>query len=192
MTNGPGGTVLAGTEAEKVTAAALAEIPDGTIVRVETDSSGEGVYEAHVRKADGSNVTLLFDADVNLTSTVDGFGGGGPGGPVVSARPVRPPRARPRPTPARARRLRPRSTADLDERERARAVARALVAGLAVADVGVLERFGIVRLGGLRAVTVARRRRPSSSGAGPAVTSGLVAEQLPGRGHDHDEHHRRR
>jgi hypothetical protein len=79
MTNGPGETVLTGTEADKVTAAALAEIPDGTIIRVETDSSGEGVYEAHVKKADGTTTTLLFDAGFNLTSTVDGFGGGGPG-----------------------------------------------------------------------------------------------------------------
>jgi hypothetical protein len=87
MTNGPGETVLTGTEAEKVTAAALAEIPDGTIIRVETDSSGAGTYEAHVKKADGSTVTLLFDADVNLTSTVDGFGGGGPGGPGHGGQP---------------------------------------------------------------------------------------------------------
>jgi len=81
MTNGPGETVLTGTEADQVTAAAKAEIPDGTIVRVETDSSGAGTYEAHVKKADGTTVTLLFDSSFNLTSTVDGFGGGGPGGP---------------------------------------------------------------------------------------------------------------
>jgi hypothetical protein len=80
MPNGPGETVLTGTDAEQVTAAALAEIPDGTIIRVETDSSGAGTYEAHVKKADGTTVTLLFDASYNLTSTVDGFGGPGPGG----------------------------------------------------------------------------------------------------------------
>jgi hypothetical protein len=87
MTNGPGETVLTGTEADQVTAAALAEIPDGTIIRVETDSSGAGSYEAHVKKADGTAVTLLFDASFNLTSTVDGFGGGGPGGPGHGGQP---------------------------------------------------------------------------------------------------------
>jgi len=88
MTNGPGETVLTGTEADQVTAAAKAEIPDGTIIRVETDSSGAGTYEAHVKKADGTTVTLLFDASFNLTSTVDGFGGpGGPGGPGHGGQP---------------------------------------------------------------------------------------------------------
>jgi hypothetical protein len=81
MTNGPGETLLTGTEADQVTAAAKAEIPDGTIIRVETDSSGAGTYEAHVKKADGTTVTLLFDSSFKVTSTVDGFGGGGPGGP---------------------------------------------------------------------------------------------------------------
>jgi hypothetical protein len=80
MPNGPGETVLTGTEAEQVTAAALAEIPDGTIIRVETDSSGEATYEAHVKKSDGTTVTLLFDESFALTATEDGFGGPGPGG----------------------------------------------------------------------------------------------------------------
>ena len=72
MTNGPGETLLTGTTADKVKAAALAAVPGGTIIRVETDSAGSP-YEAHVTKADGSEV--------------QGFGGGpggghgGPGGP---------------------------------------------------------------------------------------------------------------
>jgi len=80
MANGPGETLLTGTDAEQVAAAALAEIPDGTIIRVETDSSGEATYEAHVQKADGSMVTLLFDDTFTLTGTEDRFGGPGPGG----------------------------------------------------------------------------------------------------------------
>ena len=44
-----------------------------TIIRVETDSSGS-TYEAHVKKADGSMATVLFDKDFNVTWTIDGFG----------------------------------------------------------------------------------------------------------------------
>ncbi len=80
MPNGPGETVLTGTEADQVTAAAKAAIPDGTIIRVETDSSGEATYEAHVKKADGTTATLLFDSSFTLLKTEDGFGGPGPGG----------------------------------------------------------------------------------------------------------------
>ena len=39
---------------EKVTAAAQAEVPGGTIVRVETDADGHAAYEAHMTKADGT------------------------------------------------------------------------------------------------------------------------------------------
>jgi hypothetical protein len=79
MDHGPGETLLTGDTAAKVTAAAKAAIPDGTILRVETDNEG-APYEAHVKKADGTIVTLKFDASFNVTSTVDGFGAGGPGG----------------------------------------------------------------------------------------------------------------
>ncbi|MCU0298703.1 MAG: hypothetical protein MUF33_09320 [Candidatus Nanopelagicales bacterium] len=58
---GMGETALTGAEAEKVTAAAQAEIPDGTVLRVETDS--EGVYEAHVTKADGTEVIRWHRGD---------------------------------------------------------------------------------------------------------------------------------
>jgi hypothetical protein len=73
MTNGPGETLLTGTEADQVTAAAKAAIPDGTIIRVETDNEG-AAYEAHVKKTDGTVVTLKFDSSYNLTDTIDGFG----------------------------------------------------------------------------------------------------------------------
>ena len=85
MDHGPGETLLTGDTAAKVTAAAKAAIPDGTIIRVETDAQGSP-YEAHVQKADGSNVTLKIDSSFKVTSTENGFGGGpgghgGPGGP---------------------------------------------------------------------------------------------------------------
>ena len=83
MTNGPGETLLTGTTADKVKAAALAAVPGGTIIRVETDSAGSP-YEAHVTKADGSEVTVKVDANFAATTTEQGFGsgpGGGHGGP---------------------------------------------------------------------------------------------------------------
>jgi hypothetical protein len=75
--HGPGETLLTDGAAAKVKAAALAEVPGGTIIRVETDSAGSP-YEAHVRKSDGSVVTLKIDKDFNVTSTESGFGTGGP------------------------------------------------------------------------------------------------------------------
>ena len=78
--HGPGETLLTGDTAAKVTAAAQKAVPDGTIIRVETDNEGFP-YEAHIRKADGTYETLKFDASFNVTSTETGFGGGGPGGP---------------------------------------------------------------------------------------------------------------
>lgn len=84
MPNGPGETVLTGTEADQVTAAAKAAIPDGTIIRVETDNEGSA-YEAHVKKADGSIVTLKFDSSYKLTETIDGFGKAPQGAPQGQA-----------------------------------------------------------------------------------------------------------
>lgn len=73
--NGPGETLLTGTTADQVTAAALASVPGSTVVRVETDSSGSP-YEAHLTKADGTHVTVKVDASFTVTSTEDGFGAG--------------------------------------------------------------------------------------------------------------------
>ena len=79
--------MLTGTTADKVKAAALAAVPGGTIIRVETDSGGSP-YEAHVTKADGTQVTVKVDAGFKVTATEQGFGagpGGGPGGPRPTA-----------------------------------------------------------------------------------------------------------
>jgi hypothetical protein len=75
---GAGETPLEGDVATQVTAAAQAAIPDGTIDRVETDN--DGVYEAHVTKADGTHVIVQIGADYSVTATID-QPQGGPGGP---------------------------------------------------------------------------------------------------------------
>ena len=67
--------------AAKLKAAALKAVPGGTVYRVETDGDGDA-YEAHMKKADGTPVTVKFDASFNVTGTEDGMGAGGPhGGP---------------------------------------------------------------------------------------------------------------
>jgi uncharacterized membrane protein YkoI len=76
LTHGPGETLVTGSDLAKATAAANAAVPGATILRVETDSGG-AAYEAHLKKADGSNVTVKFDASFNVTSTQEGFGSGG-------------------------------------------------------------------------------------------------------------------
>jgi uncharacterized membrane protein YkoI len=73
--HGPGETLLTGTTAEKVRAAALAAVPGGTVIRVENDSAGSP-YEAHIRKSDGTEVTVKVDASFKVTATEDGFGRG--------------------------------------------------------------------------------------------------------------------
>jgi len=79
ISHGPGETLLTGTTADKVKAAALAAVPGGTIIRVETDSAGSP-YEAHITKADGTQVTVKVDANFKVTATEQGFGGGPRGG----------------------------------------------------------------------------------------------------------------
>ena len=56
---------------------ALAAVPGGTIYRIETDA-GDATYEAHMTKADGSLVTVKFDANLNVTSVETGMGQGDP------------------------------------------------------------------------------------------------------------------
>jgi hypothetical protein len=45
----------------------------GTVYRVETDS-GDAAYEAHVKKSDGTLVTVKFDKNGNITAVEDGMG----------------------------------------------------------------------------------------------------------------------
>ena len=58
-------TLLTGDVAAKVKAAALAKYPGATVQRVETDS--DGVYEAHLTKADGTPVTVEMGKDYVIT-----------------------------------------------------------------------------------------------------------------------------
>src|SRR3954463_8071501 len=74
---GAGETPLTGDTKSKVEAAALAKVPGGTIVRTETDDGG--VYEAHVRRTDGTEVEVKVDKDFAVTA-VDARPAGGRGG----------------------------------------------------------------------------------------------------------------
>ena len=73
----PDETVLTGADAAKAKAAALAAVPGGTIIRVETDA-GDATYEAHMTKADGTLVTVKMDKNFNVTAVEDGMGKGDP------------------------------------------------------------------------------------------------------------------
>jgi hypothetical protein len=79
VAHGPNETLLTGTTASKVQAAAVAAESGATVIRVETDSSGKAPYEVHMRKADGTYVTVYVDSSFKVVSTDTGFGGG-PGG----------------------------------------------------------------------------------------------------------------
>jgi hypothetical protein len=79
---------VSSTIAAQLTQKALAKVPGGKVYRVETDA-GDGAYEAHMTKADGTEVTVKFDKNLNVTAVETGMGNGdpmsghpgGPGGP---------------------------------------------------------------------------------------------------------------
>jgi hypothetical protein len=56
--------------AAKVKAAAEAKVSGGTVERVETDVDHGSPYEAHVRKADGTELEVLVDEDFNVTDVI--------------------------------------------------------------------------------------------------------------------------
>jgi hypothetical protein len=60
---------LTGDALQKVTAAALAKVPGGTIVRVETDADGHAKYEAHMTDANGTPVTVYVDESYDVVGT---------------------------------------------------------------------------------------------------------------------------
>ncbi len=66
-------------------AAALKAVPGGSVYRIETDA-GDGAYEAHMTKADGSLVTVKFDKNLAVTKVEAGMGTGDPG-PSEQAQP---------------------------------------------------------------------------------------------------------
>ena len=69
--NGITEAILTGDAATQANAAARAAVPGATVDRVENDAEG-AVYEAHMTKADGSHVTVKFDASFNVTSIESG------------------------------------------------------------------------------------------------------------------------
>lgn len=76
--------LLTGDTAAKVKALAVATYPTATVERVETDS--DGVYEAHLQLADGSQLVLQVGKDLSVTGTQ--AMGGMPGGAPTSSAPM--------------------------------------------------------------------------------------------------------
>ena len=94
---GPGGAApvrsdekaVSAAQAATLKAAALKAVPGGTVIRIETDA-GDGVYEAHMKKADGTLVTVKFDKNMAVTKVEAGMGQGDPapaGRPAAGAGP---------------------------------------------------------------------------------------------------------
>lgn len=73
---------VSATITAELTQKALAKVPGGTVYRVETDA-GDAAYEAHMAKADGTEATVKFDKNLNVTTVETGMGKGDPttGGP---------------------------------------------------------------------------------------------------------------
>ena len=68
-------TPLTGDALSKVTAAAKAKVPGGTIIRVETDADGNSAYEAHMVRADGTPVTVYMNKQFDVVSVESGMPG---------------------------------------------------------------------------------------------------------------------
>jgi hypothetical protein len=66
--NGQREQPLTGDVASKVRDAALAKVDGGTIERVETDADHGSPYEAHVRKADGTELEVLVNKSFQVTA----------------------------------------------------------------------------------------------------------------------------
>ena len=66
-------TLLTGDVESKVRAAALAKVP-GTVERVETNVDSSAPYEAHIRKADGTEVEVQVSKDYSVAA-VNEMGG---------------------------------------------------------------------------------------------------------------------
>jgi hypothetical protein len=66
--NGKTEAALPADVAAKVKAAALAKVTGGTVERVETDVDHGSPYEAHVRKADGTELEVLVNTDFQVTA----------------------------------------------------------------------------------------------------------------------------
>ncbi len=74
--NGKTETLLTGDNLSKASAAAQAAVSGGTVLRAETEVDGNGTYEVHMTKSDGSRVTVYLDDNFKVTSTEAGPNGG--------------------------------------------------------------------------------------------------------------------
>ena len=72
MTHGPGETLLTGSALTSAVTSADAAVPDTTVIRAETDAQG-ATYEVHLKKADGTDVTVKENTSFVVTSTESGF-----------------------------------------------------------------------------------------------------------------------
>ena len=84
MTHGPNETLLTGTDLQKATAAATAAVPGATVIRAETNSASASPYEVHMKKSDGTDVTVELNSSFGVITTVSGFGAGPAGGQAPS------------------------------------------------------------------------------------------------------------
>jgi hypothetical protein len=66
-------TLLTGDTAAKVRQLALAKVPGGTVIRVETDADGNAAYEAHMVKADGTPVTVYVSKQFEVVGVQTGM-----------------------------------------------------------------------------------------------------------------------
>lgn len=66
--NGQREKALSADVAAKVKAAALDKVSGGTVERVETDVDHGSPYEAHVRKADGTQLEVLVNESFGVTA----------------------------------------------------------------------------------------------------------------------------
>jgi hypothetical protein len=85
LAHGPGETLLSGTDLADATASASAAVSGATVVRAETDSAGAAL-EVHMKKSDGTYVTVKEDATFKVTSVENGFGVGPAGMPPAPPR----------------------------------------------------------------------------------------------------------
>ena len=69
---------LSGDVAAKVKAAALAKVPDATVLRTEAGGPFESAYHAHIRNADGTRSVVLINSSFEATA-VQADRGRGPG-----------------------------------------------------------------------------------------------------------------
>jgi hypothetical protein len=84
-TPGPGGAQpvrpdeksVSSATAATLRAAALKAVPGGTVYRIETDA-GDALYEVHMKKADGSLITVKFGKNLKVTKVENGMGAGDP------------------------------------------------------------------------------------------------------------------